>query len=71
MKNYGIQSRDTHAKSGTTKAAQQQEHNSGGDVGGPEEAPLVAPETLTFVVCVTKSHRAASAPWSCVCTKKG
>ena len=26
--------------------AQLQQHSSGGDVGGPEEAPLVAPATL-------------------------
>ena len=54
--------------------AQEQQHSSGkqhsrgGDVGRPEEAPLVAPATLPFLVCVTKSHGAASTPWSCGCT---
>ena len=40
----------------TTAAAQEQQHSSGGDVGGPEEAPLVPPATLPFLVCITKSH---------------
>ena len=31
--------------------AQLQQHSSGGDVGGPEEAPLVAPATLPLA-CV-------------------
>ena len=36
-----------------TKATQQQQHSSGGDVGGPEEeAPLLAPATLPFLVCI-------------------
>ena len=50
--------------------AQLQQHSSGGDVGGPEEAPLVAPATLPFLVCITKSHGAASTRWSCECPKK-
>ena len=56
----------------TTTAAQQQQHSSGDDVGAPEEAPLVAPATLPFLVCiVTKFHGVASTPWSCECTQKG
>ena len=50
--------------------AQLQQHSSGGDVGGPEEAPLVAPATLPFLVCTTKSHRAAWKKDCQVCQKK-
>ena len=45
---------------------QQQQYSSvGGYVGGPEEAPPIASATLPFLVCITKSHGAASTPWIC------
>ena len=69
LHNLGIQS--THdERSSTTAAQQQQQHRSGGDVGGPEEAPLVAPATLPFLVCITKSHGAAWKKGCQVCHMK-
>ena len=59
------QRRTCHDERSETTAAQQQQHSNGGDVGGPEEAPLVAPATSPFLVCITKSHGAASTPLRC------
>ena len=41
----------------TTTAAQQQQHSNGGDVGGREEAPLVATATLPFLVFISPTER--------------
>ena len=65
---------ERHDECSTATAAQQQQqqqHSSGGNVGGPEEAPLLTPAMLPFLVCITKFHGAVSKPWSCECTKKG
>ena len=56
LHNWGIQIRGTHDERTTTTAAQQQQHISAGDVGGPEETPVVAPATSPIVVGITKSH---------------
>ena len=56
--------KQTHYERSTTTAPQQQHRSSGGDVGGPGKAPLVAPAKLPFLVCITKSPGAASTPWS-------